>query len=465
MSTDSNGQLGNDYSEIPSISDDLRYIAFESVASNLVPGDTNGRTDCFVKDRQTGITERVNVDSNGLEGNHGCYSPSISADGRYVAFPSGASNLVPNDTNGAMDVFLHDRETGVTERVSVDSTGQEANGSNVHTIISADGRYVAFYSTATNLVPGDTNGTTDVFVHDRVTGITERVSVDSSGQEANGGSGGPSISSDGRYVAFGSAASNLVPGDTNGTSDVFVHDRVTGLTERVSVDSNGQEANGLNRLTGSSVYETISGDGRYVVFISEASNLVTGDTNGIRDIFVHDRVTGMTERVNVDNNGEEANGLSINATISADGRYVAFDSYASNLVPGDTNASQDVFVRYLDNDGDGFTLFDDCNDDDASVYPGAPEVKHDGIDQDCNGYDLTIDIIEATYKISSDRLTVIATSTYNETANLELIGYGPMDWTPPKLRWKIDVKPAGGNPGSVTVSGPEGSETATVTAQ
>ena len=325
---------------------DGRYVAFESSSSNLVPGDTNGTRDVFVHDRVTGGTERVSVSSSGGQGNDWSDSPSISADGRYVAFYSRASNLVAGDTNAVADIFVHDRVTGGTERVSVSSTGEQGDGA--WPSISADGRYVAFYSSASNLVPGDTNGAFDVFVHDRVTGETIRVSVSSSGVEGNSMSGLPTISADGRYVAFHSIASNLVPGDTNSGFDVFVHDLVTGETERVSVSSAGEESND------GSVYSyglAISSDGRYVAFPSNASNLVPGDTNGKIDVFVHDRVTGATERVVVSSSGEQGNDHSAFASISADGRYVAFQSEATNLTTGETNGKtavdmHGIFPRY-----------------------------------------------------------------------------------------------------------------------
>jgi Tol biopolymer transport system component len=338
VSVASDGTEGNGHSESPSISADGRYVAFASYASNLVPGDTNGVMDVFVHDRLTGQTTRVSVASDGTQGNGESRYPSISADGRYVAFMSYASNLVPGDTNGVMDVFVHDRLTGQTTRVSVASDGTQGNGDSVSPSISADGRYVAFMSYAYNLVPGDTNGKADVFVHDRLTGQTTRVSVASDGTQGNDGSGGASISANGRYVAFVSGASNLVPGDTNGVDDVFVHDRLTGQTTRVSVASDGTQGNG------DSWWPSISADGRYVAFMSWASNLVPGDTNGTWDVFVHDRLTGQTTRVSVASDGTEGNSDSIYPSISADGRYVAFQSWASNLIPRDTNGAWDVFV-------------------------------------------------------------------------------------------------------------------------
>jgi cold shock CspA family protein len=339
VSVDSSGAEGNDYSYLPAISADGQTVAYASSSSNLVAGDTNNHFDIFVHDRSTGITERVSVRSNGKQGNGDSYDPAISADGQIVAFRSWATNLVTGDTNGTWDIFVHDRSTGVTERVSVDSSAAEANDEADLPAISADGQIVAFSSDATNLVSGDTNRATDVFVHDRSTGITERVSVDSSGAEGNDYSYRPAISTDGIIVAFSSGASNLVAGDTNGTGDIFVHDRSTGLTERVSVDSTGAEGNN------DSSYPAISA-GQIVAFTSWASNLVAGDTNGSSDIFVHNRSTGLTERVSVDSAGAEGNSDSQqDSAISADGQVVAFMSAASNLVAGDTNGRNDVFVH------------------------------------------------------------------------------------------------------------------------
>jgi Tol biopolymer transport system component len=339
VSVDSSGMEGNSVSWDASISADGRYVAFASFADNLVPGDTNGMYDIFVHDRQTGLTERVSVDSSGVEGNGLCEGPSISANGRYVAFDSLADNLVPGDTNSFVDIFVHDRQTGLTERVSVDSLGHQGDDYSYRPSISADGRYVSFESWAGNLAPGDTNGITDVFVHDRQTGVTERVSVNSSGAEGNGLSASASISADGRHVSFDSWADTLVSNDSNRTVDVFVHDRQTGVTKRVSVDSANVAGN--NQSVGAS----ISGDGRYVAFYSWADNLVPGDTNSVADVFVHDCHTGMTERVSVDSFGMEGNNGSDVASISADGRHVAFRSWADNLAPEDTNAQPDAFVH------------------------------------------------------------------------------------------------------------------------
>jgi Tol biopolymer transport system component len=348
VSVATGGTQGDSHSQFPAMSADGRYVAFQSYSANLVAGDTNGMTDVFVRDRQTGITERVNVASDGTQANHHSEEASVSDDGRYVAFWSRASNLVPGDTNGRDDVFVHDRQTGATERISVAGNGTQANLDSYDPVISGDGRYVAFQSFASNLVAGDNSGR-DIFVRDTQTGTTERVSVAADGSQPNSESFEPAISPDGRYVAFWSLASNLVAGDTNGNpdlfanADLFLRDRQTGTTERISVAADGAQPNGQ------SLDASVSADGRYVAFRSVASNLVPGDTNGLIDVFVRDRKTGTTERINVAADGTQANLNSFEPTISDDGHFVAFTSEASNLVPDDTNYTfnYDVFLRDL----------------------------------------------------------------------------------------------------------------------
>ena len=345
VSVRSNGTQGDGISgrvSAPAVSTDGVVVAFDSEATNLVGGDTNGALDVFVRDRASGRTERVSVSSKGKQGDSGSAGPMLSGDGRFVTFSSGAANLVSGDTNGRSDIFVHDRMTGETTRVSVAADGAQGDNNSIGTAaISADGRFVAFTSDASNLVPQTAPGR-HIYVKDRSTGAIERVSVDSHGDPAQGFvAASPAISGDGRFVAFASSASNLVKRDTNGKTDVFVHDRVTGRTVRASVDSAGAESNDV------SFRPDLNGDGRFVVFDSAASNLVPGDTNGVPDVFVHDLLTGTTERVSVDSAGGEANGQSVGpgirggsafgARISGDGRLVAFDSIATNLVAGDTN--------------------------------------------------------------------------------------------------------------------------------
>ena len=344
VSVDSSGGEANAGSGKPAISDDGRYVTFQSSASNLVSGDVNGAEDIFVHDRQTGTTTLVSVDSSGNQANGGSFSPAISADGRFVAFYSDASNLVNNDTNGCGDIFVHDRQTSQTTRVSVSSSGVEESApppDDYEVVsISGDGRFVAFYSDASNLVSGDTNGETDIFVHDRQTGETVRASLASNGAEANASSSSPALSSDGRYLAFRSGATNLVAGDTNGKEDIFVRDLQTGTTTRVSVTSSGAEA------IGGSYSPDISGDGRYVVFLSASRNLdPRADDYGSKQlVFVHDRQVGQTVLASVypDGNILEV-GLLDQPTISRDGRYVAFAFYSK----GDNNGIMNIWAHDL----------------------------------------------------------------------------------------------------------------------
>jgi RHS repeat-associated protein len=335
-------QQGNAASSEPAVSTDGRYVAFASSATNLVSGDTNGNSDVFVRDRLTGVTRRVSVASDGTQanGNH-LDGVAISADGRYVAFTSYATNLVPGDTNGSSDVFVHDRQAATTTRASVSTSGAQTNDASLHPQLSADGRFVAFASRASNLVTQDKNRESDIFVRDLQTNTTTRVSVSSSGAEAKSLSIAADISADGRHVVFTSYASNLVSGDTNGAADIFIRDRQANTTSRVSLTSSGSQANGA------SAYASISGDGQRVAFESTASNLVSGDTNAVSDVFLRDLAAGSTQRASVGPAGAQSNAVSDFAAISGDGSAVAFRSVATNLVAGDSNGVADVFVRDL----------------------------------------------------------------------------------------------------------------------
>ncbi|MBI1854230.1 MAG: hypothetical protein HYR85_28155 [Planctomycetes bacterium] len=323
-----------------SISADGRYVAFDSASNALVPGD-QGFWDVFVRDRSTGETTRVSVDSAGVAANvssidylqsRGC---SISGSGRFVAFYSFATNL---DAAGIGGVFVHDRQTGSTTRVSVGSGSAPMTGRDP--VISSDGRFVAFLGLG--LLTGESSTYLNVYVHDAETGATVRASPALDG-EPNYSCSHPSISRDGRFVSFESLASNLVANDTNGLHDVFVTDMSTRLVERASVDSSGTQGNDH------SVDSWISANGRFVAFSSWASNLVAGDSNGTgslgEDVFVRDLLVGTTTRVSTAADGTQANAFSREASISEDGRYVAFTSPASNLVPDDTNQNYDAFVR------------------------------------------------------------------------------------------------------------------------
>ena len=371
----------------PRISGDGRFVVFGSGARNLVAGDTNaappsptastdatGR-DVFVWDRTTGAITREDVASDGTEGK--CFSASnsppagtqvfcaggvalaeadINVDGRYVTFAANAINLVPGDTNLNTDVFLRDRVAGTTTRISVPTGGAQGctqtgtgtgapactgAGASLAPSISADGRFIAYDSAATYLLGAgvDANGQRDVFIYDKQAATTGLISKSTGGVAANGASSLPSISADGRWVAFASLATNLVPNDTNNASDIFLHDRQTSTTTRVSVGPSGVQ--GLN----GSFFPSISGDGRYVAFDSLAGNLVPDDSNGRSDAFVYDRTTATTSRVSLTRNLEQANDGSFFAAPNFDGRYVAFASEAGNLVSGDSNDDVDVFVH------------------------------------------------------------------------------------------------------------------------
>jgi len=422
-------------------------------SANPASGETGGKMDAFPRDRMLGVTERISVSSTGEQGNkESGLDPAISEDGRFVAFNSAASNLVPGDTNGVGDVFVRDRKTGKTERLSVNSKGEQANGNSrlcgIHRArcISADGCCVAFESEATNLAPADTNGVGDVFVRDWRAGTTERVSIAPSGGQFNllcmlhditpdgrfvlftgqmlrdgGGeaqlyvrdrrrgateqitspcadyetgtdgtmsrdgrfvafqgrppSGGrqpwtrgiwlldrktgrrekvsadtevigsrkhrvfglPIVSNDGRFVVFWAYDGPLL-GRLGVGRDIFLRDREKRAAEAVNVGPGGEEANG------DAMPDAMTRDGRFVVFSSNASNLVPGDTNDHQDVFLRDRLLGTTTRVSVTAIGEQANLSSWCGTITSDRRFIAFSSWASNLVPGDTNGKQDVFL-------------------------------------------------------------------------------------------------------------------------
>ena len=326
------------------VSENGRYATFEDIANNLVPNDTNNTEDVFVFDNTLRNLSRVSVSSAGAQGNGGSRGPSISADGQLIVFHSGASNLVVGDTNNYTDVFLHDQRTGVTTRISLSSSGVEGNEDSEAAVISPDGGFVTFRSRANNLVVGDTNGAEDVFVRDLRAGTTTRVSVSTGGQQGNRGSNTGSLSAYGNFVAFHSDANNLVAGDNNGCQDVFVRDTLRGTTVRASSDSQGVEGNQ------SSMRPSISDDGRYVLFESWASNLVTPDINGI-DLFVKDLRTGLVIKVNVSSAGRQGgfyHTVGLDHSISGDGRFVTFHSQDPILVPNDTNGNEfDIFVHEL----------------------------------------------------------------------------------------------------------------------
>jgi hypothetical protein len=319
------------------VSADGRYVAFTSYATNLVPGDTNKHGDIFVRDRQTGTTILASVGISG-QANRDSFDPSISADGRFVAFDSDSTNLVAEGGNGDNQIFVRDLQTGTTTLVSTGPNGEGNNGS-LYPAISANGRFVAFTSGASNLTPEGGNGKYQIYVHDLLTGTTTLASTGPAGMADANTNHPPAINADGRYVAFSSTADNLVSGGTT-QSEIYVRDLQTGTTTLVSRGANGPANADCDDVS-------ISADGRHVAFDSNASNLVASPTNPVRNAYVSHWQTGTIELVSVDSDRHDGDNNSYDASISAFGRYVAFDSLATNLVTGDTNGKQDVFLRDL----------------------------------------------------------------------------------------------------------------------
>lgn len=322
----------------PSISADGRYVAYCSSIPDIVPGINNTYQDIYVFDRQLRHTTCISLSSDGTEGNSFSGSPYISADGRYVAFDSNASNLISNDTNNCTDIFVYDMLLHHISRISISGAGLQGNSNSTMPVISADGRYIAFESSANNLVPSDTNNMGDLFVFDRETSIIKRITTGINGGQVSNFSRVRDISADGRYIVFESFATNLVVGDTNGKSDVFLYDQHTDKISRLSINNNLVQGNGESERP------CISADGRYVAFMSDATNLVPDDTNDVDDIFLYDCVTSKISRITMGVNGLQSNKGSGSPTISADGNYITFFSGATNLVTGDTNNQDDIFV-------------------------------------------------------------------------------------------------------------------------
>ena len=341
VSMASDGTPGNRTSQRPAINADGTCVAFESLATNLAPGVTNGKNHVYVHDRQTGQTICVSLAPDGSQGNDDSDTAAISWNGQFVAFHSVASNLVPGGTSGVKQVFVRDCTAGTTTLVSVTPGGNEGNGVSLNPTLSADGYYVAFNSGATDLVPGVTNGKSQVYVYDTATKEMVCASLGTDGSQGNSDSYIAYISGAADFVAFISTASNLVTGVAGGQDLIYVRDLRAGTTSCVSVAPDGTPANGP--CTASS----ISDDGRLVGFDSTADNLVLGGSNGNDNCFVHDRQTGTTTLVSVSSSGAQGNADSDSPQLSADGRFVVFESDASNLVSGDSNGQTDVFLHDL----------------------------------------------------------------------------------------------------------------------
>jgi Tol biopolymer transport system component len=353
VSTNTADTEGNGDSEQPAISSDGRFVVFASSATDLVAEDTNDLcinasgvnvncTDVFLKDTQTGTVAMVSVDTDGIQGDGFSQQPAVSSGGHFVAFASTAANLVPDDINEASDVFIKDTTTGTLQVISARMDATPGNGESGRPAISADGLFVAFSSNADDLVEDDGNGTTDVFIKDTLSGAMVLVSSDAAGTPGNKASGfdSLSLSADGRYVIFESAADNLVEGDVNEKRDVFLKDTQTGAIVLVSTDATGVQGEDDSYLS-----VAVTSDGAMAFFSSNANNLVPGDTVNKADIFRKNVQTGAIDIIAIDSAGSMADGTSERLAITPDGLFVVFSSDAINLVADDNNSKTDIFRK------------------------------------------------------------------------------------------------------------------------
>jgi Tol biopolymer transport system component len=350
VSRNAEGQLGNGVSSFPTISGDGRFVAFQSMATNLSPRATDGTQQIYVLDRKTGSVELVSRNAAWVAGNETSSAPAISFDGRFVAFWSHADNLVSNDTNENRDAFVYDRHTRRIERVSVSSRGEQGTGvddseeleehSGLHAIeghppsISGEGRFVVFWTGLNGLARGDNDDVIDVFVRDRWSDTTRRISRGMGGAPADGASRHANINGAGNLAVFDSEATNLVPDDTNGKMDIFAYDLVRGRLEKLTHAVGGGPTND------DSLEPHLDFSGRVIAFTSWANNLVATDANNTRDAFVLDRVTSTVEMVSLASNGAQLPAPTFEAGPSPDGRYVAMMTLAS-IVP---QATANVFL-------------------------------------------------------------------------------------------------------------------------
>ncbi len=374
VSVDSSGNQGNNNSDAPAISGDGSVVAFASAADSLVPNDTNGVRDVFTHDVATGTTTRVSVDSAGNQADAESFGPVISHDGSMVVYTSSATNLVANDATTGYDVYSYDVGTKTTTRISTAYTGNPAEGGGggeYSLAISPDGSTIVFESWSNDIVAGDLNNRIDLFAYEVATGTASLVSVDSSEAQADEASLNPSISNNG-IVTFDSAATNLVPGDTNSLSDVFARDLVAGTTTRISVDSSGNQAD-----TGASFSGSVSADGSIIVFQSLAKDLVSDKTTGFFDIFTHDVATGATTRISVSASGDEPGRSSYTPRISNDGSTVVYSTSATNLVPNSNNGKEDIFA-YEVATGATTRISVDSSGTQADGHSFDPEISGDG---------------------------------------------------------------------------------------
>ena len=319
-----------------SLSKDGRYLAFTSFLS-LLPQDANSLNDIYLLDRQTNTLELVSLSNSGALGNANSFDPSISDDGRYIAFLSFASNFYSGDVSGVADIFVRDRQSGTTTLVTVGTSGN-ANALSIEPMLTANGRTIIFWSSATNLIANDTNASTDLFVRNLDTGVTSRINPNTATAATfDPATNGGDITADGRFVAFQSLSNGITAGDTNNVSDIFVMDRTTNTYERVSTSSSGAQSNGASEK------RSISDDGRFVVFDSTATNLTSDSGVTSYNIFIKDRQTGETKLISRNYNGGAAN-ASRRPEISGDGRWVTFETGSTTMFADSANTAGDIII-------------------------------------------------------------------------------------------------------------------------
>ncbi|MAW59254.1 MAG: hypothetical protein CMJ94_00305 [Planctomycetes bacterium] len=332
------GGLANKLSELPRVSGDGQRVAFVTYADNLVAGDTNSARDVYLRDRAAGSTQRISLSTSGEQSNNDSYVAGLSADGRYVLFSTRSAKMHP-DGNTRNHFYLRDTLNGTTTRTTETSLGAAANQDCRHGFLSAQADWVVFSTISTNLPGGAGNSRDDVYIRNLNTGVTEWISSTSTGGEPNSHCRYPSVSADGRWVVFQSAATNLVPGDTNGVSDIFLRDRQTGSITRISQRWDGSEA------ARECLSPRISEDGNTIVYQTTDPSIVPGDNNNAGDVFAYSRVTGLTQNVNLGSGGVFGNDSASDASISADGNRIAFASCSSNLIGGTTMLNGGLFVH------------------------------------------------------------------------------------------------------------------------
>lgn len=344
MSVSSTEAEGNGSSGAAAVSGDCSLVAFASAASNLVPNDTKKFVDVLARDRDTGKTVLVSKAPGTARANGDSRPNSVSKTGRFVAYDSGASNLVPGDTNGWYDVFVRDLMRKRSELISVAADGGPADSTSIYPSISANGRFVSFNSDAENLVDEPTMNDIDVYLRDRKLGTTEVVSKGFGGALPDTGSGPSEISGNGRYILYNSAATNLVEGgDGDALMDAYRYDRVTGETILVSEGQDGAVTDDAP-VSG----DDISFDGRYVSLTTYSDKMIEGLDTPEANVYWRDLETGEVKIVSVSSEGDVGDSFAFYSSISDDGEVVTFDSQSNGLVPGDDNFMVDIYAHYVD---------------------------------------------------------------------------------------------------------------------